>query len=46
MLVEQHIAKVSVMFDRKKYVRTMTNLKVTFPDKLASFGKNYRNMFV
>ena len=46
MLVEQHIAKVSVMFDRKKYVRTMTNLKVTFPDKLASFGKNYKNMFV
>ena len=45
MLVEQHIAKVSVMFDRKKYVRTMTNLKVTFPDKLASFGKSYRNMF-
>ena len=39
MLVKHHMAKVSVMFDRKKYVRTMTNLKVTFPDKLASFGK-------
>ena len=39
MLVKHHMAKVSVMFDRRKYVRTMTNLKVTFPDKLASFGK-------
>ena len=38
-LVKNHLAKVSVMFDRKKYVRTMTNLKVTFADKLSTFGK-------
>ena len=38
-LVKDHIAKVSVMFDRKKYVRTLTSLKATFNDKLANFGK-------
>ena len=40
-LVKNHLAKVSVMFDRKKYVRTMTNLKVTFADKLSTFGKMF-----
>ena len=38
-LVKNHMAKVSVMFDRKKYVRTLTNIKVTFTDKLAAFGE-------
>ena len=38
-LVKNHLAKVSVMFDRKKYVRTLTNLKVTFADKLSTFGE-------
>lgn len=33
-----HFAKVSVMFDRKKYVKTLTNLRVTFADKLSTFG--------
>ena len=38
-MLKNHMAKVSVMFDRKKYVRTLTNLRVTFTDKLAAFGK-------
>ena len=33
------MAKVSVMFDKKTYIRTRTSLKVTFSDKLAAFGK-------
>lgn len=37
--IVNHISKVTIMFDRKTYVRTRTNLKVTFTDKLAAFGK-------
>ena len=39
ILVKDHVAKVSVIFDRNKYVRTVTSLKATFNDKLANFGK-------
>ena len=39
ILVKDHMAKVSVMFDRKKYVRTLTRLKATFNDRLANVGK-------
>ena len=39
LLVKDHMAKVSVMFDRKKYVRTLTSLKATFSDRLANVGK-------
>ena len=39
ILVKDHMAKVSVMFDRKKYVRTLTNLKATFSDRLANVGE-------
>ena len=39
-MLKNHMAKVSVMFDRKKYVQTLTNLRVAFTDKLAAFGKS------
>ena len=39
ILVKDHVAKVSVIFDRNKYVKTVTSLKATFNDKLANFGK-------
>ena len=39
ILVKDHIAKVTVMFDRKKYVRTLKSIRATFNDKLANFGK-------
>ena len=39
ILVKDHMVKVSVMFDRKKYIKTITSLKATFNDKLANFGK-------
>ena len=39
ILVKDHMTKVSIMFDRKKYIRTITSLKATFNDKLANFGK-------
>ena len=37
-LVANHVAKVSVMFDKTKYVRTQRNLKVTFADQLGALG--------
>ena len=40
ILVKDHMAKVSIMFDKKKYVRTLTSIKATFNDKLANFGKH------
>ena len=44
-MVKNQMAKVSVMFERKKYVRTLTNLKVTFTDKLAAFGETLEFLF-
>ena len=38
-MLQNYMAKVSVMFDKKTYIRTRTSLKVTFSDKLAAFGK-------
>ena len=44
-MVKNQMAKVSIMFERKKYVRTLTNLKVTFTDKLAAFGETLEFLF-
>ena len=41
ILVKDHIAKVTVKFDRKKYVKTVMNIQATFYDKLANFGMFY-----
>ena len=38
-IVNNHISKVSVMFDRPKYMRTERNLRVTFADQLGALGK-------
>ena len=38
-LMENDIAEVKVMFERKEYIRTHTSKRVTFPDKLGAFGK-------
>ena len=38
-IVNDHMAKVSVMFDRPKYMRTERNLRVTFADQLGALGK-------
>ena len=38
-IVMNHLTKVSIMFDKTKYVRTERNLRVTFNDKLADLGK-------
>ena len=40
LLVKDHMAKVTIMFEKKKYIRTLTRLKATFNDKLANFGKH------
>ena len=37
--IVQNWAKVTIMFDRSTYIRTRTNVKVKFTDKLAAFGK-------
>ena len=37
-LVDQDIARVSVMFDSKRYVRTTTSIRVKFSDMVSSFG--------
>ena len=37
-LVMKDIAKVSISFESKKYVRTQTNVKTTFVDSLSSIG--------
>ena len=37
-LVMNDIAKVSISFESKKYVRTLTNVKTTFVDSLSSIG--------
>ena len=37
-LVDQDIARVSVMFASNRYVRTTTNIRVTFLDMVSSFG--------
>ena len=44
-LVANHVAKVSVMFDKTKYVRTQRNLKVTFADQLGALGMQYKILF-
>ena len=43
-LVTKHLAKVTVMFERLKYLKTSTSLKVTFPDKLGAFGEFEKSM--
>ena len=37
-IVKNHITKVSIMFDKTKYVRTEKNLRVTFADQLSNLG--------
>ena len=37
--IVDHMAIVTVMFDKESYVRTKTSLRVSFTDKLAAFGK-------
>ena len=37
-LAMNDIAKVSISFESKKYVRTQTNVKTTFVDSLSSIG--------
>ena len=39
-LVKNDLAKVKIMFERPKYMKTSTSLKVTFPDKLGAFGND------
>ena len=39
-LVMNNIAKVSVFYEKKKYVKTLTNKRVTLTDKLGTFGKS------
>ena len=38
-MVRNDVARVTVMFDDKQYVRTMTNLRSTFSERLGTFGK-------
>ena len=38
IIVKNHITKVSIMFDKTKYVRTEKNLRVTFADQLSNLG--------
>ena len=38
-LLEKDLAEVVVKFERKKFIRTLTSKRVTFPDKLGAFGK-------
>ena len=44
-LVMNHIAKVSVFYEKKKYVKTLTNKRVTLTDKLGTFGKPYEKLY-
>ena len=37
-MVEKDLAKVTIFFEKDTYVRTLTNLKSTFTDKLGVFG--------
>ena len=37
-LVKDRLAKVSVFYEKKKYVKTLTNKRVTLTDKLGTFG--------
>ena len=39
-MIEKDAARVSVMFERKRYVKTTTNVKTTIVDALANVGKN------
>ena len=39
-MIEKDAARVSVMFESKRYVKTKTNVKTTIVDFLANFGKN------
>ena len=40
-LVDQDIARVSVMFNSNRYVRTTTTMRVTILDMISSFGNWY-----
>ena len=39
-LIKQDLARVSFQFESKQYVLTKTNIRVSFNDKLSSFGKS------
>ena len=39
-MIKKDAARVTVLFERKRYVKTMTNVKTTIVDFLANFGKN------
>ena len=41
--IVNNMAIVTVMFDKESYVRTKTNLRVSFTDKLAAFGNFFFN---
>ena len=38
-LVTEDLARITVRFQRKKYVRSSTNKRVTFSERLGAFGK-------
>ena len=38
-LVRKDLAKVSVMFERNKYLQTSTSVRMAFADKLGAIGK-------
>ena len=39
LLITKDLARVSIMFESEKYVLTKSNVRVTFVDRLSTFGK-------
>ena len=39
LLIAKDIARVSIMFESEKYMLTKSNVRVTFVDRLSTFGK-------
>ena len=44
-LVVQDLARITVMFESKKYVRTKTDKRVSFSESFGAFGKFYTILF-
>ena len=44
-LVRNDMARVSVMFESKRYVKTSTDVKTTFVDSFSSIGKLITNIY-
>ena len=38
-LVKEDLARLTILFENKKYVRSRTNKRVTFSERLGAFGK-------